>query len=233
MISGTARATADRIFFLCIALLLAGYVGLGFWPRYLGAGLVFAPLPSLLVHIHAILFVGWITLLCVQVGLIGTGRVATHRRRGAVLGWWAAVRVLVGPATVVMAVRRPHSGVGAGALAGDLAQTLAFAVLLGAGLRQRRDPTAHKRLMLMASASLIGPAVVRWPFAFIDANPPLGLVFFDALPALLLAVYDLSTLGRVHRATWMGLAAVVTVLTSFALLPALPAWQAFTNWIRH
>ena len=91
---------------------------------------------------------------------------AVHRRLGPVMGVWASAMVLVGPATVVMALRRPGSGVGSGALAGDLAQTLAYVMLVGLGLMRRREAEVHKRLMLLGSAAMCGPAIVRWPYAF-------------------------------------------------------------------
>jgi hypothetical protein len=233
MASVLLNRSADRRFFAGIALLLLVYVLLGFWPSYIAAGFVFAPLPSILVHVHAILYVGWIALFGIQIGLIGTHRVAAHRKLGTLLGWWAAAMLLVGPATVVMAVRRPKSDLGALVFGGDLAQTIAFAVLVAAGLAQRRQAPQHKRFMMLASAVIIAPALARWPFDFIQNGPPFAFDFFYLLPALLLVAFDLLTLRRVQRASWIGLGIMLLVLASFSVLPEWQLWKDFTNWVVH
>lgn len=227
-----SRRRTEHLFFSGVALMLIGYVVLGFWRSYLAAGLMMAPLPSLLVHIHAILFVGWIALFMAQNVLIRAGNVATHRRLGAIMGWWAAAIVLIGPATVVMAVRRPASGVGTSAFAGDLAQTIVFAILIGSGLVHRRNGPVHKRLMTLATAAIMGPAIIRWPFDFIQNEPPIGILFFYLLPPLLLVAYDLATRRRVQKVTWLGLGLMAGVLAVFLLLPAWSGWLAFTHWVQ-
>ncbi len=233
MVSAMSRRSADHLFFPAMALLLVGEVLLGFWHSYIGAGFVLARLPSLLVHVHAALFVGWIALFTVQTLLVARGRVAVHRRLGRLMGWWAAAMVVAGPATVIMALRRPDSGIDAMILAGDLAQTAAFVVLLSTGLARRAHAAEHKRLMTLATAAIIGPALARWPFAVMHAMPPVGIVLFYLLPAVLVLLYDLAVLRRVHRATWLGLVAMVLVLACYVAVPATSAWQAFAHWVQH
>lgn len=230
MASILSRRRSEHMMFSGIAILLIGYALLGFWQSYFVAGLVLAPLPSLLVHVHAVLFVGWITLFFVQTALIASNNHKIHRRLGLVMGWWAVAIILIGPATVIMAVRR--QAVGAGPFAGDLAQTLAFAILCAAGLSRRREGPTHKRLMTLASAAIIGPAIIRWPFEFILREPPVGVLFFYLLPALLLIGYDLATLRRVHCATWLGFGLLAAVLISFIALPAWPGWITFFHWVQ-
>jgi hypothetical protein len=233
MASVISQRRADRLFFPLIALLLVAYVLLGFWPSYIAAGLVFAKLPSALVHIHSVLYVGWIVLFATQIALVETHHVATHRKLGIALGWWAAVMILVGPATAIMAVRREPSGLSAGGFAGDLAQIVGFTILISAGLARRRYASEHKRLMTLASAAIIGPALARWPFGFIQNGPPFALAFFYVLQPLLLVAYDLVTLRRVQRATWFGLGVMLLVLMCFLALPAWHGWQSFTSWVVH
>jgi hypothetical protein len=191
----------------------------GFWPSYFAAGLILSPLPSMLVHVHALLSIGWIVMFAVQILLVGRGKTLVHRQVGQLMAWWAMAIAVVGPATVVMAVRRGAEGVGAGPFAGDLAQSLAFAILIGTGLSRRRFPAEHKRLMMLATAAITGPAIIRWPFGFLEQNPPAGILFFYLLPAILLMGYDLRMLHRVHRATWFGLGLMLLVLVSFIALP--------------
>ncbi len=233
MASIISQRRTDRLFFPLIALLLVVYVLLGFWPSYIGAGLVFAKFPSALVHIHSVLYVGWIALFTTQIALIETRHVATHRKLGSVLCVWAFAMVLVGPATAIMALRREPSGLSAGGFAGDLAQTAAFTILITAGLARRKNAPEHKRLMTLASAAIIGPALARWPFDFIQNGPPFALVSFYLLQPLLLIVYDLTTQRRVQHATWFGLGVMLLVLLCFLTLPACHDWQLFTVWVAH
>jgi hypothetical protein len=87
--------------------------------------------------------------------------------------------------------------------------------------------------MTLASAAIIGPALARWPFDFIQNGPPFGLAFLYLLQPLLVIAYDLATLRRVQRVTWFGLVVMLLVLTCFLMLPAWPVWQGFTSWVAH
>ena len=225
-------ATVRSHIFSRHGVLLISYALLGFWKCYFAVGLISASLPSLLVHVHAVLFAGWLTLLMAQNAFVASGNVAIHRKLGALMAAWAAAIVLIGPATVIMAVRRPHSGVNAGALAGDLAQTIAFAILFVTGFVRRHNGPAHKRLMTLASAAIIGPAIIRWQLGFIQQEPPFGVLLAYLLPPLIVVIYDLATLRRIHHATWLGLGLMVAVLMSFSLLPLWPGWLDFTQWLQ-
>lgn len=52
-----SRRSIEYRLFLALAALLAIYAVIGFWPSYIGAGCVLAPLPSVLVHVHALFLV--------------------------------------------------------------------------------------------------------------------------------------------------------------------------------
>lgn len=80
-----------------------------------------------------------------------------------------------------------------------------FAALLAAAILLRRKPQAHKRLIVLASIAIVGPALARisrWPVLGGEdgAFTPIALL------ALLLAlvVHDLIAMRRLHRATWVG-----------------------------
>ena len=59
--------TAERIFYSAMALLLCICVYIGFSPTYFRAGIVRAPLPSPILHIHGAIFTLWMLLFVVQV----------------------------------------------------------------------------------------------------------------------------------------------------------------------
>jgi len=128
-------------------------------------------------------------------------------------------------------MRRPHSRLGAGVFAGDLAVTLGFAMLVAAGFAARRHATAHKRLMTLASAAIVSPALARWPFDFMQNGPPLGVVALYLIPPVSMVVYDLATLRRVQHATWFGGCVMLAALASFRVLPAWPSWSRVAGWV--
>ena len=227
-----SRRRAEHMFFTGMALILLGYLSLGFWKSYLGAGVVLAPLPSLVVHVHAVLFVGWFVLFGIQIALVGGDRLGLHRRLGVIMLGWGAAMLISGVATAVMAVRRPASGVDAAVFAGDLSAMIGFAILAGAGLYRRSSAPKHKRLMTLASSAIVGPAIVRWPFDFIRIGPPVYVSLFYLLLPMLIVAYDVATTRRVYGVTWLGLGLMVALVASFLALPALPGWIAFTDWVR-
>ena len=84
----------ERMFFSGMTLLMTGTVVLGFWPTYFGAGMLTAPLPSTLVHVHGAAFTVWMILLLVQVALISAKKVKVHRTLG-MAGFGLAVAMVV------------------------------------------------------------------------------------------------------------------------------------------
>ena len=110
-----------------------------------------------------------------------------------------------------------------------------FAALVASAVALRRRPDMHKRLMLLASISIIGAAVIRWPFdAMFLPSPVPGYAVFDlaALAFLLpLLAWDLATLKRVHPATLYGGLALVAMVPIIGLVSQTGAWYAFGEWV--
>ena len=108
---------------------------------------------------------------------------------------------------------------------------LVFALLVGAGFHFRRRVEVHKRLMLLATISILPAATARLPFAFIQQVGPLA---FFGLADLFIAVcllYDLVARGRFHRANvWGGLLIVVSHPLRL-LIGGTQAWLAFATWL--
>lgn len=233
MSTTAASRRAERTFFVAATLCLGAFVLIGFWRSYFHPGVFTASLPSLLVHVHGALMVGWIVLVMCQVGLIASRKVRWHQRLGTAIAFWAAAIVIIGPPTAVLALRRPGSGVDGMVLFGDFAMILAFAILVALALLRRRTSAEHKRLMLLATATLMLPPLVRWPFAFMHDGPPIGTVgLYFAVP-LALVIYDLFTLRRVHRATLLGAALMVVIVGTTLTVPSTAWWKGITSKVQH
>ena len=86
----------DNYFFPGIAILILVTVFVGFARSYFLAGVLRAPLPNLLIHIHGAVFSSWILLLITQTLLVSAGRVDIHRWLGLVGFGLACLMVILG-----------------------------------------------------------------------------------------------------------------------------------------
>jgi hypothetical protein len=107
---------------------------------------------------------------------------------------------------------------------------VAFAAFVAAAIRFRRDSQTHKRLMLLATISILDAAVARLPFEFLRTS---NWNYLPATDVFLLAaiVYDVASRRTVHQAyVWGGL---VLVIEQALRIPVgeTAAWQAIARVI--
>lgn len=221
-----APRRSDRTFFGALTIALAVVVFAGFARTYYLRPLVPAPalggqLPlTRLIHLHALLFSGWMVLLVLQARLVAMRNLSLHRRLGLASVALAVLMVGVGTVTALQAVARGVSPPGLDArrfLVVPLFALLVFAVLFAAAILARRDPQTHKRLMVLATIGLLPPALARWLIFYLGLGPAvvLGATTLFLLP---LVVWDLRTRGRLHPATlWGGLFVVLSVPARLAI----------------
>ena len=233
-----AGGLSDRRFFVTmgVGILVAAFAGFArtyYLKQWTGA----APL-SPLVHVHAVVFTCWLLVYLTQAALVATNRISWHRILGAGAGVLAAGIVWVGYLVTIESGRRGFMGVfpdEPSAFADPLAfmalglgDIVTFAVLATAGFGLRRHREAHKRLMLLATISLLPAALVRIPL-----GPMRVPVAFAVLLAFLLAgpLRDWRMGRTVHPANvWGGL----LILLSTALRPLVArstAWHSFASWL--
>jgi uncharacterized membrane protein YozB (DUF420 family) len=220
--------TAERFFYSGMAVLLCVCVFIGFSPTYYQAGMLSAPLPSPILHIHGAVFTLWMLLFVVA--FISARRVKWHRSFGTVAFCLPPVMVVLG---VMAAVDALHRGVRIGPLdpsvsaAIPLISIIGFAIPILASWRARRRPDAHKRLILIATIALAGAAFGRFPWSRIGLPPSAGAYTGVGCLLLILIIYDLLSLHRVHRSTMW--AAPLAFLTIFLAVPIgfTHAWHAF------
>jgi uncharacterized membrane protein YozB (DUF420 family) len=221
----------DRRYFAAMAAVVVGTVFLGFARSYFLAGAIHAKLPSRLVHLHAAVATLWISFLVIQIALIATRRVAWHRQLGMFGAALAVAMVVLALLTATESFARGFTPPGSKSSPATfyvfpVFQAVTFCVLFAAGFLKRSDGAAHKRLMLIATFSLLGAAISRWPFAVIHRVPPLTpliILFF----LLSLAGYDLWTRHRVHRATAIGGAFLVVSQALMFPIGRTQAWHHF------
>ncbi len=191
----------------------------------------------LIVHFHALAFVGWLLLFTVQVALIRKAHVDMHRRLGMAGALLAAIMVVLGPATalVVDGARFTATGQTPEFLAVQLTDIIAFAGLTGAALLLRRFSSAHKRLMLLgliyisdAGFARLLNRVAAAPLGDGVLGDIAGLYLGSDLLMLGLGVYDLSTHGRLHRAYVAGVVWTIALQVTALVLLNDPTWKALS-----
>ncbi len=224
--------TIERFFFSGMAVLLCVCVFIGFSPTYYQAGMMRAPLPSPILHIHGAIFTLWMVLFVVQVALISARRVRWHRSLGTVAFCLPPLMIVLG---VMAAINALHRGTRIGPL--DPAVSLAipligiagFTIVIFASWRARRRPDAHKRLILIATTGLVGAAFGRFPWDRVGLPPAAGAATGIGILLLILTAYELLTLHRIHRSTMWA-----APLVFFTVMLAVPigmtrAWHAFAS----
>src|SRR5580704_478305 len=224
----------DRLFFSGMALASALILFLGFLPSYFHRGAELPPLTPL-YQLHGALFTAWIVLLVAQTALVAGRRTDIHRILGVAGVVLAAVVFVAGIAVSVETLRRnggPPGGDPRKFFAIPLGDILVFGALVGAAVVQRRQSEQHKRLMLLATISLLTAAVGRFLRQVGLGGAP-NLFYGTDVFVLVLVLYDLALRGRVHPATlWGGALVVGFKPLLFYLLSGTPAWLALADALR-
>jgi hypothetical protein len=225
---------ADRVFFSTMIVLLWATVLFGFAKTYFLAGMVAAPLPNRIIHIHGAIMTLWMVVLLVQTALISAHRVKWHMTLGLFGFGLACAMILIGPVAATDALRRRSAPLGLDALTFyiiPLSAIFLFGVLAFFAYRYRRQPAVHKRLILIATIALIDAAVGRWPVAFFQNNPKAqDLIPFGFLLAIML--FDLATQRKVLKVTlYASLFLIVVHLTRVPIGFTHP-WHAFAAFMQ-
>ena len=188
------------------------------------------------LHLHGLLFTLWFVLFFVQARLVAGHRVDLHRRLGVFGAVLAPLAACVAIGVSIHAERR-HFLADPTSLNGnlrpfalDVGSSLTFALLVACALYLRRRADVHKRLMVLASCSLLLPAIGRIPFVF-DAVGLWGLVALTEVIPIVCIAYDTIHCRRLHPGfVWGGLA-VLLLFPSFMLIGDTNAWLSFSTWL--
>lgn len=219
-----------------MSIVAVAVIGAGFANTYAPKVITGAPPVPAIVHAHAAVFASWLAVFVAQTVLVMRGRVAAHRRLGALGLALAGLMLAVGVATAVTAARLGHRGIPGvefptreGFLLLNVASVVVFSSLVAAGWRYRRRPQTHKRLMLAATvAGLMPPGISRLPFVSGHAALIASLVIAFLLVG---PAYDLVTRRRIHPA-YAGLLLAVLIVPPVVLeLSSTGAWRSLAAWM--
>ena len=195
----------SRVFHTAISLAFLAVAFAGFARTFYLRPFTDAPALGGLLHVHGAVFTSWLVLVFVQSALVARHRVDWHRRLGMFGAALALVMVPMGIAVAITAVRNGITKPVGDPLAFvifPLGQTLLFGGFVAVALWKRRDRELHRRLILIATASLMTPAIARLPFV---ASPVLALLLSN-LFIVAGMLHDWRTRGKVHRVYIIGAA---------------------------
>jgi hypothetical protein len=226
-VSMTRERTAagmSRYFFVGMALFMTTVVFLGFWPTYFGPLLVGAGFDGhWILHVHAIIYMGWMAVLLAQTTLAARSQMETHMQVGR---YGFALGLLVLAMGVILTLRFYQRGVAEGtwtwaeapfAFWFPLVDMVEFSILLAAGFVYRRRPKVHKRMMYFATIALLHAATgVRMDYLL---GPWTTEIMFVLLVGPMY-IYDLYVERRVHPATLISTVIVLPDI-AFQYVPGL------------
>ena len=227
----TAADKARSKFFVLMAGILLLIVLAGFSPTLYFRSYFDVPTVPTYLLVHGGVLTTWFVWLFIQTSLVATHRTDLHRRLGIIgVGIGVVVLVASGAATLGFVPRLITAGVDievniallALGVWINLGMAINFSAFLTLAIVYRRQSEIHKRLMLLASISIVGPALARfgqWPDAG-EVNPNEGVFLLGGLLVLLLVLvlYDVVAQKRLHPVTMWGAPFVVVLPAVFGFL---------------
>lgn len=239
----TGRHFYVRMAAACIAVAVIGFAPTYWLPMARGT-LNVQPI----FHAHAAVFYGWTLLFLAQAWLAANRKLTRHREWGVFGVALATTMCFVGMAAAIASLKEATAdGFGDAARAFSIlpvSGVVFFAVLFTIALLYVRKPETHRRLMVVATVSLLQAAVGRWVLILLAPVPLDGgpvsppPVFVTVLPGLLSdllivagMIHDRRTLGRVHPVYWVAGGALVGLQILRVPLSATPAWTQVADWL--
>lgn len=228
-------ARDDDQFFLKSAIAMALVIVAGFSTQLaMGRSSFSAPLH---LHIHAVVFMGWVVIYVTQNALVVNGSITLHRRLGWIAAGWMVAMVVLGFVVTLSMVRRgetPFFFIPLQFLIFDPMSVLTFGALTIAAIIDRRLTDWHRRFNYCAMSVLLGPAIGRLlpmplliPYAW-EATVVALLIF----PAIGM-IADLRRTGTVHRAWFVGTGMIIgsAILTNIIAFSPLgpPIYRMVTD----
>jgi hypothetical protein len=224
----SAPAADDRRFFRNLFTVMAFVLVSGFVVQ-LAAGRSSFNAP-LVVHAHAVVFMGWVAIVVAQAWLAGSGNIGLHRQLGKLAAVWALGLLIFGTWITVAAVQtartpfffQPQHFI----IANPLSLYAAIGLLVAAYL-MRKQTDWHARLQISSFVLLMGPGFGRLlpmpllpPYAFEIAG--LAALIFPAIGIF----YDWRTHGRPHPAWFWGIGVLLAVTVLARVIGFSPVGEA-------
>jgi len=234
---GATHRSGSRFLYLGTAICLAVVVALAsartYWAPMAEGTLRVHPA----IHVHAFLFFLWMVFFVCQTSFVAGRRPAWHRELGLFGIALAAAMIFSGLLAAIVSLAenlavRPEIARRSAVLSAS--GMVLFTTFISLGIASLKRPETHKRLMVLATFSILQAAIARVIMHFPAIAQPerilIGAVVVDVmLVAVVLA--DVRSRGRVHPVYLLGAAWIVAVQCGRVLLARTDAWVSFTEWV--
>ena len=220
-------------FFRNITFVMGLLVLAGFSMQWLAGRSTFTARP--LVHVHALIFMGWIAIFVSQASLATSGRIDVHRRLGKLAMLWVPLMVAAAIAIAVDVTRRgtaPFFFLPQYFVVANPMTVLFFAGFFIAAVRMRKRTDWHMRLQICATTCIMGPAFGRLlPMPLIIPYSYQSAEIMCLLFPIAGAIRDWRRDRVVHPAWWYGIAAIPMLLLFSNLIAYSSAGNAIYAWV--
>lgn len=205
---------------------------------------------SPLLHLHGLLFSAWTLFFLAQTVVAKKGRIETHRAMGLFGIALATAMVFSGFATAIKAM---INGISAGHVENarafaivPISAIVTFGAFVAVAIAKVKKPEIHKRLMLLATITIIQAPLDRIFFALhagvgpglrpgaLPSPPPQAAVPSGLITIALVlvgVVYDWRTRGRPHPVYLVGGGIIAAAIFLRAPLSDTSAWTATANFL--
>jgi hypothetical protein len=219
------RRFVDKYFYFTMSLLFGVIVVWGF-SRTVNQSLFHAAIPRpLILWFHGAVFSLWIVFFVFQSALVRTRNIRWHRLFGWFGAAFGAAMVPLGTATAVVMGRfdtyRLHQTDAEPFLIIPFFAMAAFGTPFALAIVWRKKSELHRRLLFIATCSLLDAPLDRFDFLF-DHN--LSFVCLDLMIGLGV-VRDLLVNRRIHRVYLIALPALI-VLQALVVV----TWRSEASW---
>lgn len=222
----------DRRFFIAATIVTIVLVFAGFARSYYLMEFTGAPDLAPHVHVHGVVMSLWFVLFLVQVLLVAFRRTPLHRKVGVVGTVLAVVMVSLGVATALSSAHRTRSDPAELAfLVVSLGDILTFGTFVALGIALRRRTDVHKRLMLLASMSILPAAIGRIPLSFIENGGALAFYGLTDVVVVAALVVDAIRNRRVHPAFLWGTVVYVVSQPVRLWIGTTGTWMRIAEWL--
>ena len=231
------RHRSTRLFFLAVAILFPLIVLAGFGRTYYLRGVFNGPpVPSILVHIHALVMSAWIVLFAAQTWLISSRRIKTHQKLGIAAIGLGVLIIVVGFLTAVASAKYGSASTPPGVdplffLVVPVFDLIVFTILFAGAVYYRKQPANHKRLILLTILNFLPPAVARIPIASLQSLGPLWFFGFPDLLALIFVIVDTWRNKKLNKVFLAGTLVMIVSHPLRLMIGGTDAWMSFAAWL--
>jgi hypothetical protein len=221
-------------FHLWMVLVMCLFIFGGFGLTYLGplARGTFPAAPPV-VHLHGIVFFGWMALLVTQSVLVNVRSVRLHRSLGTFGIAHAGVLVFLGLLITIISADTPDwSEDSYGLMYLSFIAPIGFAAIFALAIRNIRVPAVHRNLILLATLSILMPGINRLYMMGFGLSQVPFYSTYATMDVMLLAILlqERKATTSISRATWSAAAIIVVPQVLLSVVAPSPIFREFCRF---